>query len=328
MDKFIKTANEFRVDKVNFGAMKVLETGGRNVYISYEEGNNPLIVQTPEMYAPFGVSSFSNDAGDPNAQPIKYSLDLAFKNVSTKASERCFLKVLKEFDRRVIATTFENSMAWLKKKFQSLEVIEALYTHSIKVPKDRDTGDVTDKYPPSFKMTIPTKDGKFMCDAYDVDGSDLDLASMIKDGSIKGANVTAIMRCTGIWIAGGKFGCSWRAMQIRVRRPNALPPCAFAYDDDEFGTKVEDSDDDIDMDCAAGPDVNKMEESVGAVPLVDVKMEEVGGAADDDDDEVAGPVGSQTDTATSAQDADEESAAAATASTASSAKKRGAPKKK
>jgi hypothetical protein len=135
------------------------------------------------------------------------------------------------------------------------------------------------------------------------------------------------MRCTGIWIAGGKFGCSWRAMQIRVRRPNALPPCAFAYDDDEFGTKVEDSDDDVDMDCAAGPDVNKMEESVGAVPLVDVKMEEVG-AADDDDDEVAGPVGSQTDTATSAQDADEESAAAATASTASSAKKRGAPKKK
>ena len=250
MQARIKTAREFDVDKVSFGAVKVLDTGGRLVYISYD--GEPLIVQTPEMYAPFGISSFSNDASDPSSA-VKYSMDIAFKNVASRASERCFLKKLKTFDELVISTAFDSAMAWLKKKFPSLEVIEALYTHSIKVPKDKDTGDVTDKYPQTFKMKIPSsKDGKFMCEAYDVDGTPLDVAALVKDGSVKGASVTAIMRCSGIWIAGGKFGCTWSAMQIRVKRGTALPPCAFANDEDDDHnndcTKVADSDSDEDVD--------------------------------------------------------------------------------
>ena len=35
---------------------------------------------------------------------------------------------------------------------------------------------------------------------------------------MKGAMVKVVLKCNGIWIANGKFGCTWRA-QIRVKVP-------------------------------------------------------------------------------------------------------------
>jgi hypothetical protein len=226
METFIRTTNEFDMSKLTFGNMKLLDTGGRLIYLNYN--GDPLIIQTPQMTAPFGLSSWSNE-GD----ALKYSMELAFKGIATKPIEARFLALLNAFDKKVLENVLENSPVWLKKKFTSLEVIEALYTPSIKLPKDKNTGEVTDKYPPSFRMSVPYKDGKFMCDTYDVDGKDLDLHALIKDGSTKGSRVTAIMQCSGVWIAGGKFGCTWRVLQMRIQRSDALPPCAFTNDDEE-----------------------------------------------------------------------------------------------
>ena len=36
---------------------------------------------------------------------------------------------------------------------------------------------------------------------------------------MKGAQVKAVLKCNGIWIANGKFGCTWRAEQVRVKVP-------------------------------------------------------------------------------------------------------------
>lgn len=227
MDAYINRSKDFDVSKLNFGTVKNLENGGRMIYLNYDNG--PFILQTPEMHVPFGMSTFASDA---EAAP-KYSIDLSFKNAATRAIEKKFMDVVATIDKSVLETVFENSSAWLKKKFSSLEVIAALYTPSLKVPN-------SDKYPQTFKVNIPSKDGKFVTNAYDMDGGDMDISRLINES--KGSKITAIIQCSGIWIAGGKFGCSWRALQLRVNMPATLPPCAFDCEDD-FDIKVEDSND-------------------------------------------------------------------------------------
>ena len=43
------------------------------------------------------------------------------------------------------------------------------------------------------------------------------------------AHVTAIVECTGVWIAGGNYGCNWRIRQLKVQPPDAH---AYMFDDD------------------------------------------------------------------------------------------------
>ena len=195
------------LNNVTFSPIKVLDNGGRMVYINYL--NKPFNVQTPEMSAPFGLSRFAvNDAGASND---KYSIEVSFKNMATKASEEAFFKVLRALDARVVAAALDNSAAWLKKKYNSLEVVEALYTPCVKFPKDKVTGEVTDKFPPTFRFNLPFKGNTFACDVYNhPEGEKIDLGTT----DIKGGAAQAILRCSGIWIAGGKFGVSWQVNQL------------------------------------------------------------------------------------------------------------------
>ena len=51
---------------------------------------------------------------------------------------------------------------------------------------------------------------------------------------MKGARVKAVLKCNGIWIANGKFGCTWRAEQIRVKLPEGgLREYAILSDSDD-----------------------------------------------------------------------------------------------
>ncbi len=226
----ILPSKTFTVDKIALAAMKAHDSGGRMIYLNY--AGKPILLQTPPMAAPFGLSSFaSNDTtGD-----VKYSFDLAFKNMDKSPMLTRFFDAIARFDKLVLATVLENSGQWLKKKYNSLEVIEALYTPCVKFPKDKVTGEVTDKYPPTFRVSVPFRDAKIACGVYDLAGNDVDLLEIDRNGGTKGSTVTCIVECTGVWIAGGKFGCTWRAKQLRLKATESLPPCAFmdVYDDDD-----------------------------------------------------------------------------------------------
>jgi hypothetical protein len=47
----------------------------------------------------------------------------------------------------------------------------------------------------------------------------------------KGAKVKMILKCNGLWIASGKFGCTWRAEQVKINSP--IEFTGYAFDDDE-----------------------------------------------------------------------------------------------
>ncbi len=205
------------VADVSFSSQpKILDNGGKMVWISYK--GSPLIVQLPKMKAPFGVSRWCDDKGNVE----KYSLDLSFGGSDERVAQT--LEILKKMDEKILQSGMENSMNWFKKKFSSTEVMEALYYPIVRQPKD-------EKYAPTIKLPLAFANGEFKFTAYDntKDHNKVDLL----DVNTKGCDVTAIIQATGLWIAGGKFGCSWKVQQLRVAPRESLPAYAFVDDDDE-----------------------------------------------------------------------------------------------
>ena len=59
----------------------------------------------------------------------------------------------------------------------------------------------------------------------------------MEDILVKGAAITTLIECTGVWFAGSKYGLSWKAIQIRV---DTLPDQirGFAFLDDGASAPV------------------------------------------------------------------------------------------
>ncbi len=106
----------------------------------------------------------------------------------------------------------------------------------IKHAKDKVTGDRSDEYKPRFKVTVPYRDNAFTCDVFDSSKELIDLDKV----DAKGAKVAAIIQCTGVWFAGGKFGVSWKVVQMKVM-PNKTKLVGYALvdvDDDHAASST------------------------------------------------------------------------------------------
>jgi hypothetical protein len=56
----------------------------------------------------------------------------------------------------------------------------------------------------------------------------------LEDIIVKGAFLTVLIPCTGVWFAGSKYGLSWKAVQIRADKlPDSIRGFAFLDDGDD-----------------------------------------------------------------------------------------------
>ena len=221
------------VKLITYGAVKKQDNGSKIVWVNLRlpGGDKPLIVQTPEMSAPFGISVWRSDNGGPD----KHSLDVSFAGRESRESVQEFYDLMSAFDKRLLQDAMDNSQAWFGKKFPSLDVVEALRTPMIKVGK----GD----YPPTFSMKLPFRDGKFQFPSFDTKRKEMDLFEVINsEGKGKGGRYRAILQCAGIWIVGTKFGCTWRVRQLMVSKPAQLTSFAFQRTEEDDLVKDEDED--------------------------------------------------------------------------------------
>ena len=226
LDLFSEMANnivlpsKFDISKVKFGAPKNLDNGGKVISVNYD--GKQFVVQTPKMRCPYGINKWENERGG----PPKLSIDASFGSFEDDQKLGHFHEMMNQLNRLFVKEALDNSNAWFKKKFTSTDVIEALYTSLIKVPKDKLTGEPSTAFPPTFKVSLPNTGS---CEMYDSNRQRIDMDAV----DLKGADVQAIIQCSGVWIAGGKFGCTWRGVQLQVfPNQNRLPAFAFVADED------------------------------------------------------------------------------------------------
>ncbi len=232
-NKNIIICKDLDLNKITYSAPKVQDSGAKSIFIAYN--GSPLIVQTPRLACPFGVKKWSNDPK--NLDKVdKVNLELSFKGAAEKAVIGKALEIFKNLDAKLLDDALDNSMAWFKKKYTSTDVVEALYTPLVRYAKDKETGERTDKYPPTMRVSLPHVNGRVTCEVYNAAQDPIPDICAIET---KGAYVRAIIQCTGVWVAGGKFGCSWKVVQLCVEPTTGISGFAF-LDDDQVSSAASD----------------------------------------------------------------------------------------
>jgi hypothetical protein len=216
--------NDFEADNLSVSQMKVTARQAKVAWVNYGmgTGNGPLYLQTPHgLRAPMGITKWENDGANPSYE-ILFSLG--------GEEGRVFAEKLEGFDNWVKNKAVEKCKEWFKKNY-TLDSVDTLYNPTLRLPRDKETGEITDKYPPSFRAKIPLSSaGTPECEVYEMIGGKpvmVNLLDLMERKSLKGASMTAIVKCSGIWFS-QKFSVSWQVQQILIE-PNsqALKPCAF-----------------------------------------------------------------------------------------------------
>ena len=221
--------SNFNPAKLTAKPLKVLDNGGKAVNLEFD-GRGLWMVQTPVTQLPYGMNIFDKDGKAP-----KYSVDLSFRDAENDPKVKSFYEFAKAFDERLIELAMANSQAWFKLANASREVISAFYTPMVKVPVDKEGK--PKPYPPTTKIALKQKEGVFTTEFYDPNTLDNKGAPKRYEGVpveellVRGSRIRAIIRCTGIWIAGSKFGPSWKAEQVSVESlPERLRGFGFVDD--------------------------------------------------------------------------------------------------
>lgn len=245
----------FNVSKVSITTPKVLQggTGAKMAYLNYGD-SRALVMQTPSLPSPFGMNVFDQSG------PPKYSIDLAMRGYQDQPKVKSFFEAMSALDDYMIDQGVKNSKLWFKSDMKR-EVVAAFYTPCVKFGRDKEGNQTS--YPPNLKVKLNKlrDSGDFECQFYD-DKSKSDPHAQplrgvpVEEMLVKKVEVTALIQCTGVWFAGGKFGVTWKAVQMRLDKvPEGIHGYGFVEEGEadqenvaEFSSKpkmVEDSDDEV-----------------------------------------------------------------------------------
>ena len=226
MSSAIVFPKDFKTSSVTISPLKVMDSGAKQAYINYD--TRPLMMQVSAMPIPYGMSVFDK------AGPKKYSVDLSLKGYDVESSKmKIIYDALSSLDEFMIEQGVKNSKNWFKSDMNR-EVIKAFYTPIIRFSKDAEGN--PKPYPPTVKIQLKQRDDKFETAIYDEKKRPLtDIP--LEDILVKGATVSALIQCTGVWFAGAKYGLSWKAVQIKADHlPESIR--GFAFRDEEDGTEM------------------------------------------------------------------------------------------
>ena len=234
------------VSKIKYSEVKTMKSGAKSVYVNY--GSDKLTIQTPSLYLPYGTSPpFSEKKEEePSDKFIPGSaLDVSFRGMEDNSKIKLFYDKLRELEQKIIDDAFENRQAWFKDDFDDNKAfVKKLFSPIIKIDKDPNTGKEIGKHPPTFKAKIASdyKTGLPVIDCKNMDNEDIDFIDIFK--SLKSAKAILIVQLSGLWFAGGKYGCSWKVCSAKIQLAQ-YQKIAFVKDsdDDEDDETIEDEED-------------------------------------------------------------------------------------
>lgn len=240
--EMIVKAKSFTPSEVTYKPATVDSRGGKKVQLRLS--GQPLVISAPMMFT-WGV----NERVDENSGRVSYDVALVFEN-DKSSGVASFCDKMKELQEKILEDAVANSKAWFGKSKMSKEVAEAMMYPILKYPKDKMSGEPDYSRNPSMKLKIPYWEGKFNIELYDTKSKPIFLPT--KDGCEgpqgdktpvdvvpSRSYVKGLIACNGLWMAGGRFGVTWKLVQAQVRAPVRLVGTGVCHleadsDDDEM----------------------------------------------------------------------------------------------
>jgi len=228
---------------INPSAKQSSANPSKRAYVNYEP-RGPVIISTPKMRIPFGVSEYD---------PAKFGGQGDIRRYFEASLEGLpeFEQFFQDFDDLVWQETLKNQEQWLGKKGRGrLQDIDAIRGMTV-TPTVRE-----DKSGKGYASTLRFKITK----AYDNQVSDKkhnkEYDIMVFDKSRKeiplesipsGCEARFVIQCTGLVITGGKVHPGWKCCQVMVYdTPRAKlghnPAFICSDEDDEDDASIDDGD--------------------------------------------------------------------------------------
>ena len=234
--ELITKAKDFDVANVSYKTPKLNKKGGKSMNINYSGKN--LVLQFP-LVMTWGVNEWDYDDGGGK----KYDLNLQFSSPSSRtASEEALFQAMHALQEKVLDDAVKNSKEWFGKAKMSREVAEALMYPILKYRKDKQTQELDMNSNPTMKLKLPCWDGVFKVELYNMNKDPLYLPknATLEDGPEKlvssvpsRSHIKGLMECNGVWMAGGKFGVTWKLVQAQVRPPVRIQGFCILDDSDD-----------------------------------------------------------------------------------------------
>jgi len=219
----ILLASEIDISKIEYSDLASSKTNStfKSAYINYTGApSGRLVVQTPWLYTWDGISQPPEEYRQPGAPP-KYALNFSLRGHKENEEVMGFQTFLHALDEKILNdASSTHSIAWFKQKKKEYAQCEAIFTRQLKRQRDKETYELTDEFPPSFKCKVPCYDGTWKCQLFDattqheIEG---DLSAHLQGK----CHVRAVLRCQQIWFAGGKFGVTWQLQLAEYRSDEA-----------------------------------------------------------------------------------------------------------
>ena len=219
--------------RINFDNLEIADArengnGGKTVYLNYQSGMFKM--QTPKMSMPYNMSVY-----DKGEYP-KFSIDVAFRDLEDDYRVRGFHENMNQLQDVILETALNNSKKWFSKTHKSIDVLSALFTPLVKRSIDKETGEPDGRYADTMKFKLPVRDGKPSFVVTDFEDNVIE-NPQLETLLTKESKVQALLRCGGIWVIAGKFGCTWTVEKLRVESSSSaeggLGDNNFIDDDDD-----------------------------------------------------------------------------------------------
>ena len=201
-EQIVSVSNYSAASDISYAKAKINPSGGKNIAIMNGKVRKNTMLSTPLMLT-WGMSEFNDDKTGKRS----FELSLQFPNAEYPDRDgEVFLEKMKEFEAKVKADAVTNAKDWFGKQKMSAEVVDALWT-------------------PTLRVKVPYWDGDWKVELYDMEQRQLwpseDLDSPV-ELIPKLTKVACVIQCGGIWFANGKFGVTWKLFQAVVKPPTSL----------------------------------------------------------------------------------------------------------
>jgi len=231
------------VSALRFGEMKTLDSGGKMAYINYMGGK--FYIQTPLMPLPYGVNDsteMDTKAGRAPMGPKRFDMNLSFRDLERNPAVKILHDKLNEIGERVINVGYDKRKAWFRNDYKGMrEFVENMFTPLVRVAIDKETSMPSTRYPSTIKVKLPydAASDTFKFECVDANNQELNF-NTVKD-NLKGAMAQVLFQITGVWIAAGRFGCSTKAVKVKIEQ---AVKSDVDFEDDSDDERVVSSDED------------------------------------------------------------------------------------